>query len=332
MFSRHFAYFFQAQKRMLLTLFSLCLLCACEETFEIDSKGGRSKLFVQCYAGLGDTTFVHIRKAVPVNASEPPEFTLNSVGFRAGGVPVELNKDSETLYWSTSPIIPGSGLVFEAEAKGLPKVCASSNVPEMLDFHTEARVEEYSYVGRVLRMKAVFDKPLPEDEYFGACVVAHTEVMSDGVVEDSSESVVPFSIGAIGGSLSDMISSAMGGGTMDINIGGNKHISVLLFNSNDLTDGSICFNSDCIGINGDYSGEDGGKAVVVEYRLNIYSFSKECYYYFQALDNQDRNFLAQLGLSPPNYSYSNVAGGYGVVAGLNLTPGEWVRYADILSE
>lgn len=330
MFSRHFAYFFQARKRMLLALFSLCLLCACEETFEIDTEG-RSKLFVQCYAGLGDTTFVHIRKAVPVNASEPPEFTLNSVGLRAGGVPVKLNKDSETLYWSTSPIVPGSELVFEAAAQGLPEVCASSKVPEVLDFHTEARVEEYSYVGRVLRMKAVFDKPLPEGEYFGACVVAHTEVMSDGVVEDSSESIVPFSIGAIGGALSDMISSAMGGGTMDINIGGKKQISVLLFNPNDLTDGSICFNSDC-SIYGDYPGEGDGKAVVVEYRLNLYSFSKECYYYFQALNNRDRNFLAQLGLSPPNYSYSNVAGGYGVVAGLNLTSGEWVRYADISSE
>ncbi len=201
---------------------------------------------MQCYAGLEDTTFIHIKKAVPLNSSETSGFKLNRAELRAGGVPVELSKDSETLYWSTSPI-------------------------------------------------------------------------------------VPFSIGAIGGALSDMISSAMGGGTMDINIGDNKHISVLLFNSNDLTDGSICFNSDC-SIYGDYPGEGDGKAVVVEYRLNIYSFSKECYYYFQALNNQDRNFLAQLGLSPPNYSYSNVAGGYGVVAGLNLTSGEWVRYADISSK
>lgn len=330
MFSRHFAYSFQARKRMLLALFSLCLLCACEETFEIDTKG-RSKLFVQCYAGLEDTTFIHIKKAVPLNSSETSGFKLNRAELRAGGVPVELSKDSETLYWSTSPIVSGSELVFEAEAQGLPKVLASSKVPEVLDFHTEARVEESSYTGRVLRMKAVFDKPLPEGEYFGACVVAHTEVKSDGGVEDNYESIVPFSIGAIGGALSDMISSAMGGGTMDINIGDNKHISVLLFNSNDLTDGSICFNSDC-SIYGDYPGEGDGKAVVVEYRLNIYSFSKECYYYFQALNNQDRNFLAQLGLSPPNYSYSNVAGGYGVVAGLNLTSGEWVRYADISSK
>lgn len=308
--------------RILLALCSLCVLCSCEETFEIDSKGGVSRLFVQCYAGLGDTTFVHIKKAVPVNASETPGFILNSVELCAGGVPVELNKGSGTLYWSTSPIAPGSELVFEAEAKGLPKVCASSKVPEMLDFHTEARVEEYSYAGRVLRMKAVFDKPLPEGEYFGACVVTHATFVSGGEVEEVYESSIPFSTGAVVGGLSDMMSSAM-----EINMGGGEYVSVFLFDSGDLTDGSICFNSDC----SNYSGEGNGDAVV-EYRLNIYSFSKECYYYFQALNNQDRNFLAQLGLSPPNYSYSNVSGGYGVVAGANLTSGDWVRCADISSE
>lgn len=316
-------------KRILLALCSLCVLCSCEETFEIDSKGGSSRLFVQCYAGLGDTTFVHIKKAVPVNGSETPGFTLNSMELRADGVPVELNKDSETLYWSTSPIIPGSALVFEADAKGLPKVSASSKVPEMLKFHTEARVEEYSYAGRVLRMKAVFDKPLPENVYFGACVVTHATLISNGEVEDVYESSIPFSTGAVGGGLSDMMSSAV-----DINMGGGKYVSVFLFDTDDLTDGSICFNSDCMRIDGDYSGEGGGTAepkAVVESRLCIYSFSKECYYYFQALNNQDRNFLAQLGLSPPNYSYSNVAGGYGVVAGLNLTSGEWVSHADILA-
>lgn len=317
---------------MLLALFSLCLLCACEETFEIDSKG-QPKLFVQCYAGLEDTTFVYIKKAVPVNSSETSGFTLNSIRLKADGVPVELNKDNETLYWSISPIASGAELVFEAEAAGLPEVSASSKVPEKLDFHTEVRVEESSYAGRVLRMKAVFDKPLPEGGYFGAVVVTHTTVISNGVAEDVYESSVPFSVGTIGGGLSDMISSAMGGGTMDINIGGNKYVSVFLFDSNDLTDGSICFNSECLRVDGDYFKEgDSQGEVVVEYRLGIYSFSKECCYYFQALNNQDRNFLAQLGLSPPNYSYSNVAGGYGVVAGLNLSSGEWISYADILGK
>lgn len=315
-------------KRILLALCSLCVLCSCEETFEIDSKGGSSRLFVQCYAGLEDTTFVYVKKAVPVNSSETSGFTLNNIGLKADGVPVELNKDSETLYWSTSTIASGAKLIFEAEAAGLPKVSASSRVPEKLDFHTEARIEKSSYAGRVLRMKAVFDKPLPENVYFGAVVMAHTTVISNSGVEDRYESIVPFSIGAVGGGLFDMMSSAL-----EIDLGGGKHVSVLLFDSNDLIDSSICFNSDDLRIDDDSLPEGESWAeVVVEYSLGIYSFSKECYYYLQALNNQDRNFLAQLGLSPPNYSYSNVAGGYGVVAGLNLTSGEWVRYSDISGE
>ena len=43
------------------------------------------------------------------------------------------------------------------------------------------------------------------------------------------------------------------------------------------------------------------------------------------------NMLSNLGLSPPNFTYTNVHDGIGIVGGLNLTRSEWYNLTELLS-
>ena len=72
----------------------------------------------------------------------------------------------------------------------------------------------------------------------------------------------------------------------------------ILLRGEDFENGEFIFASD----------PEGG-----DYQLLVYSLSDSAYGYLNARYNQESNILGILGLSPPNFAYSNVSGGYGVL-------------------
>ena len=81
-------------------------------------------------------------------------------------------------------------------------------------------------------------------------------------------------------------------------------------------------------------GEDGIWMVVSEkseYRFEMYRLSDEFYNYAKAQYLANFNMLSNFGVSPPNFTYTNVLGGIGIVAGISgdatqwLTTPKWVK-------
>ena len=88
---------------------------------------------------------------------------------------------------------------------------------------------------------------------------------------------------------------------------------------------------------GDGEGEDEIWMVVSdksEYRFEMYRLSDEFYNYAKAQYLANFNMLSNFGVSPPNFTYTNVLGGIGIVAGISgdstgwLTTPKWVKPED----
>ena len=62
----------------------------------------------------------------------------------------------------------------------------------------------------------------------------------------------------------------------------------------------------------------------VEYRFSLYRLSDEFYNYAKAQYLSRFDMLANFGVSPPNFTYTNVSGGLGVVAGIAAASTDWI--------
>ena len=59
------------------------------------------------------------------------------------------------------------------------------------------------------------------------------------------------------------------------------------------------------------------------FKVRLYRFSKEFFRYGVALDHARNNDLAEIGLAPAAYAYTNVTGGVGILAGWNVRETDW---------
>jgi len=82
---------------------------------------------------------------------------------------------------------------------------------------------------------------------------------------------------------------------------------------------------------GGEGGEEGGdeRILVVQraqYKFILYRMSDEFFYFFKALYQSNFDFLSNMGLTPANFTYSNVSGGLGMVgaAGSCTAETDWV--------
>ena len=78
---------------------------------------------------------------------------------------------------------------------------------------------------------------------------------------------------------------------------------------------------------GEYSETDGVKysyTVDNRYRIVLYKVSDEFYHYCKSLYMIENNLFAEVGLSPTNFSYTNISGGFGVLGGLSCTQSDWI--------
>ena len=119
-------------------------LCSCEERFELNDIGGEPRMYVECYAGLSDTTIVQLYKAMPVNAkaSDGRDFTLKRLDFKINGTPVSLKSLSDSLsrFYTDSPVSAGSELSLEVETEETAPISATATVPTTPTFTTTAQM------------------------------------------------------------------------------------------------------------------------------------------------------------------------------------------------
>ena len=66
----------------------------------------------------------------------------------------------------------------------------------------------------------------------------------------------------------------------------------------------------------------------VDYVVEVYRLSEELYNYFKAQYLMQFNLLSNFGVTPPNFTYSNVRGGLGIVGGISGTRSEWFPNPD----
>ena len=266
-------------KKLLYIVAALFLLTACEYEFDVTSPVGETRMFVESISGItGAKSYINVKKAVPVGQakSKGTEYSLESFTLTQDGKELALTKEGTEGTFSFVPeAIPGSRLELRLKAQGMEEIRASSLMPapiELEEVKCEPR-EDRLYWDLSFKPEAQNLLLFIDDDHFHWFNIY-------SIAENSMLEALASQLKTVNWQVEDL------------------NYSYVMIDKESLQENShLLF---------------GSSAATGKIRLHLISLSDEAYGYLNAKYNRDNNFMALLGLSPPNFAYSNVENGFGV--------------------
>ncbi|MBP5795509.1 MAG: DUF4249 family protein [Bacteroidales bacterium] len=256
------------------------------------------------------------------------------------------------IWYTDAAVKEGDDISLEVKAKGMQEVSATSKVPERVvikEIKAAPRCStvtdiDYSYKESFMSFDISLEDYSPDD-YYGVTVEQEQETVlyyDDGRTEsysskgygriinwNSSQSDIMAEIQASDGPWTDAqyngyFIDSYGSGSMKLLPGSYIKDGHLQF------DCDILFSEDS---ENTYSllDEDTNSLILrkmtikrdSKYKVLVYRVSPEFYRFNKAQSLQSANYLAEYGLSPATFSYTNVKGGFGVLAAVSFTSTPW---------
>lgn len=275
-----------------IVLFVLCV--SCEYQFDVKSSDESSKLYVESIAGLeDDLSYMKVMKTTPIGSTRQngEDYLLQWKILSFDGSEVSMYKTEGQPFYQYPEIDDKiSEMSLKMKAEGMKDITAYTEVPAkpVLDIRYE-----------ILSDRILWKLNLSGASNYAFALYYKTEG-EGGTFEGTWEFADIYS-DTDGMSLLEMLTTSLKTVSWETYYHSYK---MVLLRGEELENGGFSFSSN----NGGW-----------EYKLVVYSLSDSAYGYLNALYNQDNNYLGMLGLSPPNFAYSNIEGGYGVFGAVRKT-------------
>ena len=335
-------------KRLLHILLGglLTSLPSCEIPFPLE-QDGEPRIYVQC---IGDDAGVHVKPyyAVPV-ASAAGKLENLQVDIQVNGTSVGVTANADGSFYSDTRLTGGDRLELSVRADGVAAASGSTRAPSkpaVLDIQLKNVQVDTIHATRVA---LTLDHAPGEGEYYGIQILAVTDVQYvDGSTDKFYNYLTPGYIlsAAESGSfdLEDFVQVNYDGQVL----GGKEFMPITLVTRKQFEGAVYSFylnsydSSMLDGIRGNMPGGNtgiigggivsgdvgsGGNPGIPDpskipagaetlYYVNFSALSAEFYNYAKALYQSNFDFLSNMGLTPANFTWSNVKGGLGFVGSI----------------
>lgn len=289
-----------------------------------------SRLFIRCFPGEQDTTFVELFVATPSN-EKPKQIGVDnasvSVYCRENVVLERALWRGDNFFYAVFSANSGDRVKVSANMDGVEEVVAESVFPEAPKMTVATREE---------KGKLVFEINIPnqsEDKKYGMRLVRKERYISDESYLDGQkiirkdleeEEMMTWTFPEEDeGTLYDDLES----GRMRCEVNGNE---MFLFTGKEAVDGMISleipvwYHEDYVTRYYEVRGEKQLAVYRYYYRVDLYSVSDEMFDYFEAKKRLDNNSLSEIGFAPMNFRVGNVRGGFGVVGCCSQISSGWI--------
>ena len=321
----------------------LLALPSCEIPFTLD-QDGQPRIYMQCIA---DRLGVYLSPRF-ASAVEDPAGILQElkIELSVNGEPVNVQALEGGDYRGNVSLKEGDRVQVRLQAAGLAAVEGYSVMPAAPVVQDVQLEPVQADTIKATRVSLTLDHAPGEGEYFGIQILSFNDVRYlDGSTESFNAYVTPGYILTAAESVNLDLEDFMQVNYDGMVLGGRSHAPLTLvtrkqfhgsvysfyLNSFDATlldriRGRMPGGSTGVAGGGIVSGEVGGGTgtpppdpgkipVGVDTRYYVYlsSLSPEFYYYAKALYQSNFDFLSNMGLTPANFTWSNVSGGLGFV-------------------
>lgn len=323
----------------------LTSLPACEIPFELKQEG-EPRIYLQCI-GDGSGIYVNPTYAAPLAASSANLEHL-SVQLQVNGSPVDVQQLNDGSYFSDTRLQGGDLLDVSVKADGMAPASGSTRAPSKPVVQDVQLKNMQVDTIKATRISLTLDHAPVEGEYFGIQILANTQISyMDGTSQEFVTYLTPGYILSVAESgnfdLEDFVQVNFDGTVL----GGKEFMPITLITQKQFEgnvysfylnsfDTSILDNirksmpggdTDVIGggiISGDIGTGTGDlpdpsnipTGMETLYYVSFSALSAEFYNYAKTLYQSNFDFLSNMGLTPANFTWSNVTGGLGFVGAL----------------
>lgn len=327
---------------------------ACEIPFDLDQEAS-PKLYAQCIVDDGIVLLTpHYATAVNASVSAAGQLSGLQLGVLVNGQAREmLLHQAHGYYFSVGERLKaGDQVELTLEADGVEPVKGTTQVPpapQILEW--SARSVQVDTI-QATELRFLLDHAPLEGEFYGIRIAVHSAITRlDGTVDELDTYLTPGYILTAAQSgqfdLEDFLQVNYDGTTL----GGSSYQPITLLTQKQFDGAEYRFYLDSydatmldsirermpdgetgVAGGGIVSGDvgpgstsggdppDPGKipvAIRLEYHFTLSRLSPAFYYYARALFQSNFDFLSNMGLTPANFTYSNLSGGLGVVGALS---------------
>ena len=366
-------------RKFLLTVLALAALTACERPFELKEGTLQNRLYLDCLAGAGDTTFVTVQTCIPVNTGKAVKTVrtdIESMSLKVGSRQAALTGYTRegmryNRWYTLEPIPDGETVSVEVKARGMEAAMAETVVPAapvIEAFSEQVYQKDSSWVRVDLRIAGERSR----DDYFGIVCLEYFEyeqlafdgtgaqidsihldgmqpvsfaesVDEDELFSSSGDNFFDFSFDGASliddftafGDFSALVDDSPAVGAVRMRMWIPKETFLeknggrIRFYANRSYCDTLSYHQESI--TDPLSGEEViPKMEVVSrsrfyYKWRIFRLSPDFFHYAQSRWLLNNNFLSFIGLAPATSAWSNVKGGFGVVAGCRYTETPWEK-------
>ena len=323
----------------------LTSLSACEIPFELKQEG-EPRIYLQCI-GDGSGIYVNPTYAAPL-AAKSASLEHLSVQLQVNGSPVDVQQLNDGSYFSDTRLQGGDLLDVSVKADGMAPASGSTRAPSKPVVQDVQLKNMQVDTIKATRVSLTLDHAPVEGEYFGIQILANTQISyMDGTSQEFVTYLTPGYILSAAESgnfdLEDFVQVNFDGTVL----GGKDFMPITLITQKQFEgnvysfylnsfDTSILDNirksmpggdTGVIGggiISGDIGTGTGGlpdpskipTGMETVYYVSFSALSAEFYSYAKTLYQSNFDFLSNMGLTPANFTWSNVTGGLGFVGAL----------------
>ena len=311
-------------KRYLTFIALSMILASCQFGFEVNNSAAPG-LYVNCMSDESSISFIfEYAVHLGVRVDEIPGLKMTNIELSVNGEAVDV--DSRILSYEKAlgrKLEAGDRLEIRAIAEGLPEIEASTVMPALPEFKSLSLVKENASGVRVSGFTLeLASQPVP-GSYVGVMLQKRMEIEMDGQWRDSSRFLSP----------SVTVSADPSAEVARVNFRGMRAILPTVRSGDRMQILSVIPASafkDCKISLTDidmsalmHAASAGGTGPgsplpappeerSVSYELRLLGVSEDFYRYSVAMSRVGTDFLAQMGLAPAQFAWTNVRGGFGV--------------------
>lgn len=313
-------------KRALLIISAIMLLASCEFDFDVrnDSKPG---LYVACVASR-DTVSVRVDYASPlgVNANDIPKVHPTDMEVLQDGKALELVLERDGVYFFEADDAAGAEISVKLATESFGSVSGRTKVPSADITFEKFELEQIDMMGvKMNNFTLQLENQPQEGEYVGIFLTEQTHKEDQ---EQDQDDMVRYLRPMMGTSTNPQVELAQVDfrapymiSTGIVERGDAQHFTIIpaqAFVKGRYTLTVMDMSALRPGRPDDKDDDSGStEAAPVRYGLDVYSVSEEFYRYSLALYKSKSDFLAQMGLAPAQFAWSNMDRGYGFCGAVN---------------
>ena len=330
----------------------LVLICStfasCKDDFDVNKLQDSSRLVVYCFPTEGDTTLIAVSKSLPVASFKGDMYVQSQqavdahIIYKVNGVELPA-KRIETLkearlfstnnveehlarlvgqYYVVGKQKEGDNIYVQVSADGFSSVSASTYIPnqvniQMGDVRFDEKSSDADSYSRVDKIEATFQDDASTQDYYSVMVKLRQK---EGTNRDSLSWVTrDIELSTVGEPLLNKKTKLNDDfGFDDYSFYGNSYI----FNDRTINGQSYTLHLEALSadMHADEYNNYGTWDWVFgyDYMVELYKMTPEYYRFLKSINDAQSNDWADAGLMQVVPTYSNVKGGFGIVAGYNV--------------